>query len=183
MSTRYKFTGDDVYFVTFAVVEWIDVFTRNEYREIVTGSLLHCTQHKHLNIHGWVIMTNHVHLLISLRPNPVVTLSDVMRDMKKFTAMHIIKSIRENPQESRKDWIMYLLANEGKRNSNNKNFQFWRQDNHPIRITDDAHYSQTLAYIHNNPVNVGFVNDPNAYIWSSAVDYAGKKGLLPIVFL
>jgi len=70
MSTRYKF-GDEYkgYFATFAVVEWIDVFTRNEYREIFVESLSYCIKNKGLVVHAWVLMSNHVHLLISLKEN------------------------------------------------------------------------------------------------------------------
>ena len=40
MSIRYKF-GDNyaTYFITFAVVEWIDVFTRNDYRENIVATI------------------------------------------------------------------------------------------------------------------------------------------------
>jgi REP element-mobilizing transposase RayT len=126
MSVRYKF-GDShaTYFVTFAVVNWVDVFTRNDYREVVVKSINHCISYKGLVVHAWVIMSNHVHLLISLQGDNS-SFSDVMRDMKKYTAMQLIKSIRENPQESRKDWMIRLFQVAGKYNSNNTNFQFWR---------------------------------------------------------
>jgi putative transposase len=184
MSTKYKFWDSGrVYFVTFSVVEWIDVFTRNEYREIVVNSLQYCISNKGLNVHAWVIMSNHVHLLISLQDNTTNTFSDIMRDMKKYTAMHIIKAMRENPQESRKDWLLNMLLKAGKSNPNNTNFQLWRQDNHPIQITDGAHYNNTLHYIHQNPVLAGWVHQQEHYPWSSAADYAGQQGVLPVVVL
>lgn len=179
MSIRYKFRDDyATYFATFAVVNWIDVFTRNDYRQIVVDSINYCIQNKGLKVHGWVLMTNHVHLLISLQENSSVRLSDIMRDMKKYTAMQLIKNIRENPRESRKEWLIYMFGRNGKFNSNNTNFQFWQQDNHPIQIKDNKQFTQTLEYIHNNPVNAGFVDEATAYPWSSAKDYAGIKGLV-----
>lgn len=84
----------------FAVVEWVYVFTRNEYRQIVVDSLRFCLQSKGLAEYGWVLMTNHIHLLISLEQNSEVTLSDILRDMKKYTAMQLLKNIKENPHES-----------------------------------------------------------------------------------
>jgi len=162
--------------VTFAVINWVDVFTRSEYRKIVVDSFNYCVEKKGLVVHGWVLMTNHVHLLISMKSDNANTLSDIMRDIKKYTAMHLIKNIRENPQESRKEWMMSLFERAGKYNSNNTNYQFWQQDNHPLLIKDDTQYAQTLEYIHNNPVNSGLVDDPLAYPWSSARDYAGVKG-------
>lgn len=127
MSTRYKFRDTHAaYFITFTVVNWIDVFTRNEYREIIIDSTNYCIKNKGLIVHAWVIMSNHVHLLISLEKGSKNSLSDIMRDMKKYTATHLIKAIKENQQESRKEWMLYIFGREGKYNSNNTNFQFWQ---------------------------------------------------------
>ncbi len=184
MSTRYKFWDRyATYFVTFAVVDWVDVFTRNDYRKIVVDSINHCISHKGLVVYGWVLMTNHVHLLVAIRADSSFSLSDIMRDLKKYTAMQLIKNVRENPKESRKEWMMYLFEKAGKYNSNNTNFQFWRQDNHPVQIKDEEQLGKTLEYIHNNPVNSGLADDPATYPWSSAKDYAGKKGVVSITLL
>jgi len=184
MSTKYKFwDSGKVYFVSFSVVEWIDVFIRNEYREIVTNSIKYCIENKGLNVHGWVLMSNHVHLLISLKDNTQNRLSDIMRDMKKYTAMHLIKLINEHPQESRKEWMLTTFLRSGRKNANNINYQFWQQDNHPIEIRGTEHYNNTLEYIHNNQVKAGWVSVSEHYPWSSAIDYSGGSGLIPIVFL
>ena len=83
MSRKYKFFNkEDLYFVTFTVVKWIDVFTRNEYREILLDSWKYCQKHKGLEIYAWCIMTNHVHVIISSNKEE---LSSIMRDMKSFT--------------------------------------------------------------------------------------------------
>ena len=66
-----------LYYVIFAVAEWVDVFTRKDYRDIVIESLQHCQQEKGLIIYGWRIMSNHVHLIISANENNV---SDVLGD-------------------------------------------------------------------------------------------------------
>ena len=43
MSEKYKVGDQDrLHFVTFAVIQWVDVFTREEYREIVLDSLRFC---------------------------------------------------------------------------------------------------------------------------------------------
>ncbi|MEP7376786.1 MAG: transposase [Chitinophagaceae bacterium] len=86
MSNAYKFDDPDgcyCYFITYAVVEWVDVFTRDEYRNILLDSWRHCQKEKGLQIHAWVIMTNHVHQIISRKGEH--KLEDIMRDMKKFT--------------------------------------------------------------------------------------------------
>ncbi len=71
----------------------------------------------------------------------------------------------------------------GEKNSNNKNFHFWRQDNHPEKLISNNFKDQKLEYIHKNPVEAGLVDNPEDYRYSSARDYAGDKGLLDITFL
>jgi putative transposase len=122
-------------------------------------------------------------MLVSLQQGSNNTLSDIMRDMKKYTAMQLIKNIKENPRESRKEWMVAIFEKAGKYNSNNTNYQFWQQDNHPLILNDDGKYSKALEYIHQNPVTAGLVDDSLAYPWSSAKDYAAGKGIIPITML
>ncbi|CAL2087385.1 protein of unknown function [Tenacibaculum sp. 190524A02b] len=64
MSRNYKFHNPDgIYFVSFAVVKWLDVFTRNEYKDILLKSLSFCQENKGMEIFSWCIMTNHIHLI------------------------------------------------------------------------------------------------------------------------
>lgn len=139
-----------IYFLSTAVVNWIDVFTRIEYREIILNSLKYCICKKGLVLYGYVIMTNHIHL-ISGRRSDVTVFSDIIRDFKKFTSSQIIKAIQENPQESRKDWLLWLFERAGKANGNNTLYQLWhgptlRQDNHPIELEGDW-IDQKLEYL------------------------------------
>ncbi len=60
----------EIHFLSFAVVEWADVFTRKQYRDIVVNSLEFCQENKGLSLHAWCIMSNHVHLLVSRRGKP-----------------------------------------------------------------------------------------------------------------
>jgi len=112
-------------------------------------------------------------------------LQDIVRDMKKFTSKKIVAAIAENTQESRREWMLSMFSNAGKQNSNNEHFQFWQQDNQPKELLpyNAAFGKQKLEYIHNNPVAAGLVDKPEDYLYSSARDYAGLKGLLDIEFL
>ncbi|GHT49095.1 hypothetical protein AGMMS49982_01790 [Bacteroidia bacterium] len=63
MSTGYKISEqDELHYVTFQIVRWVDLFTRQIYRDIVIDSLRFCQQHKGLEIYAFVIMSNHIHL-------------------------------------------------------------------------------------------------------------------------
>lgn len=101
--------------------------------------------------------------------------------MKKFTAMHLIKSIKENPQESRKGWMMSMFEKAGRQNSNNTVYQFWQQDNHPVQLKDENRFSRALEYIHNNPLASGIVRRAEDFPWSSAADYCGGKRAVDVV--
>lgn len=182
MSNKYKFRDPEaIYFVSYTVVNWIDVFTRNLYREIMLDSFRYCQKEKNLIIYSYVPMTNHVHMIISSEENSPV--ENIMRDLKKFTSVKLINEIKNNLKESRKEWMLEIFKREGERNSNNTIYQFWQQDNHPIILDTNEMKEQRLDYIHNNPVTAGFVNKPEDYPWSSAQDYAGIKGPIQITLL
>jgi putative transposase len=108
-------------------------------------------------LHAWVIMTNHVHLIISSNSNK---LQDIVRDIKKYTSKQIIKSIQENDIESRKEWMLNLFSYAGKNNNNNKEYQFWKQDYHPIELNSAEKIKQRLDYLHENPMRSGLVWEP-----------------------
>src|SRR5574344_1010040 len=174
MSRNYKFhnpTG--VYFVSFAIIEWIDVFIRNEYKNIILECLRFCQQNKGMNIYAWCIMTSHVHLVFSSdAENPEM----ILGDFKRFTSRKIIESIKQNPQESRKEWLLKKFSTTAKCTSNASNYQFWQHDNHPIELWSNKVIDEKINYIHQNPVEEGLVFAPEHYLYSSALDYAGEQG-------
>jgi REP element-mobilizing transposase RayT len=178
MSRNYKFHDQQLpYFVTFAVVKWIDVFTRKEYKDILIDSLKYCMANKGLEVYAWVIMSNHVHLIIGTTDKPM---QDILRDIKRHTSKTILKAIEDNIQESRKDWMLSEFKYAGTYNPNNEIYQFWQQGNHPIELYSNAVIDQKLDYIHNNPITAGWVDEAEHYLYSSARDYMGMKGLLDI---
>ncbi len=178
MSRKYKFFDkSELYFVTYTVISWIDVFTRNIYKDVMLDSWNFCMKHKGLKIHAWCIMTNHVHMIVSSEQDE---LSNIMRDMKSFTSTTLKRIITENPQESRKKWMLSMMKSAGVKNNNNDAFQLWQQHNHPIILDTNRLIDQKLNYIHDNPVKEGFVDEPEDYLYSSAKDYVGIKGLIDI---
>lgn len=110
------------YFLTFQVVGWADVFSRKDYKDLILENLDYCREKKGLYLFGYVIMTNHVHLLVQQRDGK---LSDWIRDYKKFTSKKLIKMIEENLQESRKDWLNMIFSYHGKYNKRSGDIQFW----------------------------------------------------------
>jgi REP element-mobilizing transposase RayT len=103
MSTGYQiYNQSGSYFLTLQVVDWIDIFSRKVYRDIILDSLDYCRKNKGLQIWAYVIMTNHIHCILSAENG---NLSDIIRDFKRHTASNIIAEIQEST-ESRKDWML-----------------------------------------------------------------------------
>ncbi|SRX56123.1 REP-associated tyrosine transposase [Aequorivita sp. CIP111184] len=177
MSRNYKFHNlEGLYFVSFAVIEWLDVFTRNEYKDILVKSLSFCQREKGMEIVSWCIMTNHVHLVFRSVKGQLPSL--LLGDFKRFTSKAIVKAIQENPRESRKEFLMERFEKAAQKSSNVNDYQFWRHDNKPIELWSNKVIQEKISYIHNNPVAAGLVFRAEDYVYSSAVDYADEKGLL-----
>ena len=177
MSRNYKFLNPEgLHFVSFAVVEWLDVFTRNLYKDIVIDSLTFCQKNKGMEIVAWCIMTSHVHLIF--RSNNGQHPELLLGDFKRFTSKAIVQAIIDNPQESRKEFLLEHFRKAASQSSNVKNYQFWQHDNKPIELWSNPVIQEKINYIHQNPVEEGLVFKPEEYVYSSAVDYAGEKGLL-----
>jgi len=139
-----------VHFLTFATVQWLDVFTRPDYADIIIDSLKFCKEKKGLAIHAWCIMPNHLHLIVSAKGS--TGLSDIMRDFKKFTSAEIIRTIENNSKESRKSWMLWIFSKAGENNARNINYQFWQQDNHPIEFSTPDIFNSKINYLPARPV-------------------------------
>ena len=184
MISKYKFDDrEGVYFVTSTVVDWIDVFTRDIYSNILLDSFRFCQKNQGLQLHSWVLMPNHFHLICSFINNANPGL--VLKNIKSFTAIKIIDSIINNPQESRKEWMLDLFEKNGWNMKSNQRFQFWQHGNRPILLTNKEIYNQKFAYLHENPERAGFVKQPQDWKNSSAIDYYTEdgRGLLELVRL
>ena len=181
MSEKYKIRdSQQPYFVSFATVNWIDVFTRRLYNDIFVDSLRYCQQHKGLEIYAWCLMTNHAHLIISSEAD---NLSGILRDLKRHTAKALLRAIEENQQESRREWMLWMIERAGRRNAYKTKYQFWQQEDHPIELNTNDPQWQRLRYLHQNSVVAGFVDAPEDFLYSSARNYAGRPGLVEVLFI
>ena len=169
----------ELYFTTTTVIDWMDVFTRPLYKHIVIESLAYCQDNKGLDIYAWVLMTNHLHMIVGISGEN--TIGDILRDFKKFTSKSIVKAIKDNQQESRKDWMINHFWFRGANDKKITNYKFWQEDNYVEQLNSYAFYKQKLDYIHLNPVRQEIVQEPSDYLYSSARNYAGLDGLLKVI--
>ena len=81
--------------------------------------------------------------------------------------------------------MLRIFQEEGSKNSRNKEYQFWRQDNQPEELYSSKFVFQEINYIHNNPVESGLIEKPEDYLYSSAKGYHATKkcGLPDLEFL
>ena len=169
----------ELYFTTTTVVDWLDVFTRPRYKHIIVESLEYCQANKGLDIYAWVLMTNHLHMIVGT--SGAASIGDVLRDFKKFTSKGVVKAIQENEQESRQEWLLNRFRFRAANDKKITNFKFWQDDNYVETIISYDFYKQKLDYIHENPVRQEIVARAEDYLYSSARNYAGMDGLLKVI--
>lgn len=175
ISGRRIHDNESMYFLTFTVINWIDLFTRARYCDIIVNSLNFCVEKKGLLVYSWVIMSNHIHIICKAENG---NLSGIIRDFKKHTSKELIKSIKEG-EESRREWMLWMFERTAKKEKRD-GFTVWKEGNHAEELISNKFKDQKLEYIHNNPVSARIVVNAYDYIWSSAIDYNDDKGLVKI---
>src|SRR4030095_3333260 len=177
MTTGYHIDNlTNSYYLTFGVVDWVDVFTRKIYRDIIIDSLTFCRNNKGLKVWAYVIMSNHMHCILSALHN---NLSDVLRDFKRHTGSSILKCIQNEP-ESRRDWMMKRFEFSARSNIRNSFHQFWQHDNHAEKLITTKFTVQKLNYIHLNPVRAGLVENAGDWLYSSARNYLNQTAVMEV---
>ena len=165
MSRNYKFHNKSgVYSVSFATVYWLDIFTRQLYYNILVDSVNYCRKEKGMELFGYCFMPSHVHLIFRSCNEDS---SGLLRDFKKYTSKRLVKAIEENPQESRKEWLLWMMERAGSKKNNVDKRQFWQHHNKPIELWSTHVIKQKLDYTHFNPVESGFVTNPEDWKYSS----------------
>ena len=166
------------YFLTLNTVDRLDIFIRPVYKQIIVHSLNHFIDHKGLNVFAWCLMSSHLHLLVQAKENGII--EEIEKEYKSFTNQKILEAIATEP-EPRKIWILERFEIFSNLPDLIKMFDVWQNCNNPVV---DPHEREALAghieYIHANPVRDRIVDSAPDYLYSSARDYAGMKGLVHI---
>ena len=172
MKSRYKFLEKGYpYFITSTVIEWLPVFTKKEYFEIIIKALKFCRANKKLKIYAYVILENHLHLITSGE-----NLAKIIKEFKSFTARKIINTLQENNAK----WILSQLSFYKKKFKKNSDHQLWQEGVHPKMIGDEEILRQKMEYLHFNPVKKGYVASPEHWLYSSASNYFGGCGVMEV---
>jgi len=139
VSRKYKFgESSEIYFISFAVIHWIDLFIRKEYKDKVLKSWRFCQKEKGLEIY---IMSSHIHMIVGTTGRP---LEKTLGEMKSFTSRSLRRLLENSAIESRKEWIIGMMKQAGLGNNNNNDWQLWQQHNQPIELGTPEMFHQKL---------------------------------------
>lgn len=148
------------YFVTFTTVNWIEVFSQDVALTILINSVKFSQKNQGLRIHAFVIMSNHVHLIVSNKNHDNRQLHRALTSLRKFTGARLIEWIeREKPQ---------LIQSLEKNSRQDRNRSFWQEGWHAEAIYSQDFFVQKVNYIHDNPRRAGLVEQAEEYPFSSA---------------
>ncbi len=163
MRSRYRIIdAESPYFLTATVVHWLPVFTYHDTCDIVVEALQFCRNEKALRIYAYVIMENHIHLVVQ-----APQLGRVLQSFKRHTARMLIK----NTQQQQRAWLLNQLQYFRQKHKTESTHQLWQEGMHPQQIQNVEMLRQKITYIHNNPVRRGCVDAPEHWRYSSARCY------------
>jgi REP element-mobilizing transposase RayT len=131
----------EIVFWTATIHKWIKLLEDDNYKDLILDSLNYLSEIKCIDVFGFVIMPNHIHLI--WRINKLNGTELPHKSFLKHTA-HKYKDLLKN--EDVKKLSLFNV------NASNKNFEFWQRDSLAIRIFSPEMALQKLNYIHNNPV-------------------------------
>jgi len=173
MPKRFRIEGS-IFYITSNIYDRLKVFTRPSFIIPILDSLNYYRYQYSTKLLGYVIMPDHIHLLIWPQDEQAVT--DFMRDLKRFTSGRIT---RQAKLEGKIDWIKkFEVAGDHTNRAEHKVWQdsFWEQDIYTRKFLE-----QKLNYIHLNPVRAGIIEAAESYPYSSYRNYyLGDNQLIEI---
>jgi putative transposase len=170
------------HYLTFNTVDWVDVFVRPTYKQIIANTLNEFIAAKRLTVFAWCLMSNHLHMMVQAKDG--VGLSIIERDFKKATTHLVLESIdREN--DLRREWMLARFEKDSQHLKRIEKYQLWQNSSNPVFVDFKEPYSveEQLMYIHENPVRDRLVCHGEDYLFSSAKNYQGKKGLVNVTVI
>jgi putative transposase len=139
--------------------------------DIVINALTYRQQNHDWKIYGYVILENHLHLIVQAE-----NLSAEIANFKSYTARQLIDYLKECSAER----LLKQMAFFRKAHKRDRDYQCWEEGSHPQLIENEQVLRQKLDYIHFNPVKRGYVDEPGHWRYSSARNYDGLVGLMPV---
>jgi putative transposase len=166
---HYDLLGD-AHFLTFSCYQRLPLLSKDRTRKWLVEALANARSKNGFDLWAWVIMPEHVHLLIYPRPE-CTKIATIIADIKRPVGQRAIAYLRD----SKSPYLNRLTV----RTKTRTYRRFWQagpgQDHN---IYEPATALRVLEYIHNNPVRRGLVGHPEDWLWSSARDWLGETNLM-----
>ena len=176
MAIREKlFIPENIYFITFTILEWKIVFTDDRYFNLVYKWFDYIKEKYGNKINGYVIMPNHIHVLMYISKKSQ-ELSKLIQNAKRFLAYGVVDLLEK---DSNKNILEFFAANaEVNKGAKHKVFE----NRFDAKLMDMDLFLQKLEYIHNNPCQEKWrlVDAPEDYKHSSASNYFLGKGIYEV---
>lgn len=170
--SRYKFHEEHYpYFITSTLLEELPLFRKPHIAQILLDQLTFIQKQRAVTLYAFVIMENHFHAIVQGQE-----LSKKLRLAKSYTARQILEVL---VRDGHKHWLNKLKSNK-KTYKIGRTYQVWEEGLHPKQLSSLAMVNQKIEYIHTNPVSAGFVERPEDWRYSSAQNYLGGDGLIPV---
>lgn len=164
--SQWKVVQDvNLYYTTSTIVDWQYIFTSDDYFQIIIESLKYCIAKKGLHLHGYIIMPNHAHFIVSSDEGK--NLSDIMRDYGTHTSRKMSGLLKMSNQKS----LLTIFREAAQLDGRGSEYKVWQDGFHPIAIESEKFFLQKLNYLHENPVRKGYVETPEYWKYSSARNY------------
>ena len=151
-------------FITTTVIEWQPIFLNDEIAIMTLKQLSETIRYYNGSVGVYCLMPPHLHAIIKL--NNLNSLSNVMGSFKSLSSRKI------------KGQFPNLFVNWP---SPNGSFHFWKTRFDDFIIRNMKQLEIKMNYIHENPVKAEIVNRAEDYRYSSAIDWAGGKGLIEVI--
>jgi REP element-mobilizing transposase RayT len=164
---RLNFTNESLFFVTTTVVDFTRVFIKDIYCDLLIKNILHYQRKYRFSILAYVIMPSHFHWIVEVNKQSG-TISDIMRDIKKYSAWDIMEEIEKFDKN-----LVEVFTNAAKSYPSQKR-KFWMQRFDDQVIRNEKMFWVKLHYIHNNPVEADLADKPEDYKYSSSRNYMCK---------
>jgi putative transposase len=143
--------GVYVYFVTFTIIDWLPVFNNPESTQILLDSMNFCIKEKGFQINAYVIMPNHMHIIVFDKNFDNQRLQHTLFDFRKFTG----RKLAENIDHSLSGSIALAIQ---KTELADRDRQIWQPGWHAEGLVIEGFWEQKMNYIHENPVRKAMCN-------------------------
>lgn len=153
--------GIYVYYITFTILDWLPVFVNPEPTQILVESMRFCIKEKGMRIHAYVIMSNHIHMIVFDRKFYNAHLQQALAAYRKYTGRRLADYIENNLSES-------LALVTRSKELEDRDRQVWQPGWHAEGLVSESFWMQKMNYIHENPVRKGYVRLPEQWRYSSA---------------